>query len=140
MAQVALPKVTLGNVALPSGYGILAKRFSINESQAVEDVTPFGSNACTRNIGSGTPDYSFSVSGVATSASNPGFGQAQLSGNDGTGATPPQATFTVTTGITFTGPVVIGSTSMDEERTRPGVPVTISGKNAGDWVVAWSGS
>ena len=93
----------------------------------------------TRNIGSGTPNLSWSVSGYAT-VSDPGFGFLAGSTADAIGATPPSATFTIATGITVVVPVVVERISMSESRIRPGVPVSISGKNAGELVVTWTGS
>lgn len=127
-----------GAVALPSGYAIDSQSFSISESQASANTTPFGANKYTRNTGSGTPDQTIRVNGFAKKgggSDNAGLGSMSASAAD-TGAT---ATFTIDTAMTVVGLYIVTDISVDISRLQGGAPVSMTLKNgATDPTITWT--
>jgi hypothetical protein len=131
MAQVSLvPKN--GAITL-TGYLMDFQSFSLRVAQSVENVTPYGANKMTKNVGNGTPDWNISIGA---------FALAHASGTplalDTLSAVGAALVATLDTGVTETGALVIESLDLQHSRLRAAVPVAISGKNYGDFVEVWA--
>ncbi len=112
--------------------------FDIDGSQAVDNVTPYGSNTCAKHVGSGTPAFQFNIGAFAlkgttgTSPNLPGTNTIFSSGG---------ATCTLTldgTSVTeaFTG--IVERFRIGHARMRGFVPIGITMRNAGELVETWA--
>lgn len=111
--------------------------FSIEASQAVDNVTGYGTNVCTVNNGSGTPDFSFNIAAfMEAHAAN----TAPSLGGSGTVFTAAGAALVLTldTGCTESCNMVVGRFSISHARLRGFVPAAISGKNAAEVTEVWA--
>ena len=101
--------------------------------QAVENVTAYGSNACARNIGNGTPDFTIQVGAYALAHSaNTAPGMPALSAGGQT------CTFTLDTGVTESGPCVVQNLKISHARMKAAVPIAFTLKCAGDITETWA--
>jgi hypothetical protein len=113
------------------GYVADFASFDIDGSQAVDNVTPYGTNTCSKNVGSGTPTFTFNVGAFALAhATNtpfnlPGTSTIFSSG----GAT---ATFTLDTGVTESGTVITERFRVSHARMRGYVPIAITARNGAE--------
>ena len=126
-----------GAVSLPSGFGMDSQAFTVRESQSTEDITPYGANVYSRNLGAGTPTMVVTASGWArkgAAGSSPGFG-AMGGTNGDVGAS---ATFTFDTGCSLSGTFLVRDLSVGHSRIKAGAPVTIELLNGGDITTTWA--
>jgi hypothetical protein len=122
--------------------------FDIDAGQAVDVVTPYGSGTCSKNVGSGTPDFVFTIGafglqGATTAAPQlPGValgattGLSLFLGGSGTGQTQ-AATFTLDTGCTESCNVVTNRFRLSHARMRGFAPIALTCKNANDITESW---
>lgn len=109
--------------------------FDITAGQSVEPVTPYGLNTCTKNVGSGTPDFSFNIGAFALKgASNTPLGMPAIT------ATGSAMTLTLDTGVSEACTAVVQSIRIGHGRMRAAVPVAFSLKNYGDVTEVWAAS
>ncbi len=109
--------------------------FDMTSSQATENVTPYGANTCSKNVGSGTPTFTFNVGAFALAhASNTPLAMPALS------ATGASSTFTLDTGVTEACTAITQSIRVGHGRMRAAVPVALSLVNAGDVTETWASS
>jgi hypothetical protein len=121
-----------GAVAIGSMVADFAS-FDIEASQSVENVTPYGSNACAKNVGNGTPDFTMHVGAFALAhASDTAPGLPALS------ATGQTCTFTLDTGVTESGPCVVQDIKISHARMKAAVPIAFTLKCAGDITETWA--
>lgn len=129
-----------GSVALPTGFNLDSQTMRISETQNMEDVTHYQGTAYNVYLGVGSTQQETNITGYpfkgSTGGSNPGFGQM----NGTTGATGGSAVLTLDTGVTATGPQVIGSVSTDHSRLVAGSKCTLMMRPSGDIVIAWASS
>lgn len=106
--------------------------FEIDMMQATENVTPYGANTCSKNVGNGTPDFSFAITAYAL---------AHATNTPPTIAAPVAAgvstTFTLDTGVTEACTMVQAGIRISHGRMRAAVPYAITGKNYGDITETW---
>ena len=138
MAQASLvPRngsITLGN------YVADFNAFTLRVAQGVEGVTPFGTNKASKNVGAGTPDLAFSVSAAALAGGGtgaPGLGGYATGTPQGMWSPSHTCVLQLDTGITESFGAVVGDYSIGVARMRAAVPVSISGKNAGEITEVW---
>jgi len=108
--------------------------FSIEQMQSVEEVTPYGMNVASKNVGNGTPDFDISIQAYALEGATntpPLFGSATAAGGYA-------ATLTIDTGVSEACQLVIARFGLSTGRMRAAVPYAISGKNGGDMVETWA--
>lgn len=108
--------------------------FQITASQNTENVTPYGTNVASVNVGSGTPDFDFTISafaGAHGTGSAPGLGAAIPAQGSAT-------TFTLDTGVTEAVVMVVSRIQLSHGRMRAAVPYDITGKNFGDVTETWA--
>lgn len=116
--------------------------FDIDAAQAVDVVTPYGANISSKNVGSNTADFVFTIGAFALAhALNtpPQIGVttgAALQWASGGQA----ATFTLDTGVSEACNVVTQRFRISHARMRGFVPYAITGKNAGDVTEVWATS
>ena len=109
--------------------------FDIEAMQSVENVTPYGSNACAKNVGNGTPDFTMHVGAFALAhAANTAPGMPALA------ATGQTCTFTLDTGVTESGPCVVQNLKISHARMKAAVPITFTLKCAGEITETWATS
>lgn len=124
---MALANPKNGNITLPTGANGVFQSFTVDESQATEDVTVYGSanGAYGAFLGSGTPVQNVVVNGfVPTGASgNPGFGAMTSAGGT--------CTATYDTSCTSAGIYILQSISLSHARNRGAVGCQWRLQNAG---------
>lgn len=126
-----------GAVSLSYGTNTVAadfNSFDIGSSQVVENVTPYGANTCTKNVGNGTPDFDFTIQAFALKGAS-GTAPSTITGLSGGTAS---ATFTLDTSCTLSGSLMVQSIRLSHGRMKAAVGLTISAKNAGDITESWS--
>ena len=106
----------------------------VKSMQAVENVTPYGTNVFAKNRGSGTPEIDatvtgFMLKGSSLSNANP------LTTLSSTGAA---TTFTFDTSCTLTGGCVMSDFEITHARMRAAVAFTCNLKNADEMSLAWA--
>ncbi len=123
-----------GAVAIGSMVADFAS-FEIEASQSVENVTPYGSNACAKNVGNGTPDFTMHVGAFALAhATGTPAGLPALSAAGQT------CTFTLDTGVTESGPCIVQDVKISHARMKAAVPIAFTLKCAGDITETWATS
>jgi hypothetical protein len=135
----------LNGAVVLGGYVADFNAFRVRIAQGVEGVTPFGANTCSKNVGAGTPDFSFTISAALLCGTVPakpvltdGTGIWKPSGvgntaNDGT-----SSVFTLGTGVSLSCDCVLADFDTGAARMRAAEPVALSGKNYGDVIEAWA--
>ena len=137
-ASALIPKN--GAVAYGSFVADFAS-FDIDVSQAVDTITPYGSNVCSVNVGSGTPDFVMTVGAFALAhATNTPPNLAGTNTSSPTiftsgGAT---ATFTLDTGCTESGTCIVQRMRISHARMRGFVPVAMTLRNQSEITEAWA--
>lgn len=113
--------------------------FDIDAGQAVDNVTPYGSNISTKNIGSGTPDFSFNIGAFATrqtASSQPHLSDTSTIFSYG-GATCTLTLDSSTTSCSYSFTGIVQRFRIGHARMRGFVPVGISLRNAGEVTESW---
>lgn len=106
--------------------------FDIASMQSVETVTPYGANTCSKNVGSGTPDFTINVGAFALAhATSTPLAMPTLA------AAGSSAVLTLDTGVTETLTAITQQIKVSHARMRGAVPVAFTLRNAGDVVEAW---
>ena len=104
--------------------------YTLDAAQAVEGVTPYGSNKWSVNAGSGTPDLRVSI-GAAwlahATGTAPDFQNISMFA-----ATGLATVLTLDTGCTESFNLVVARFSLGHARMRAAVGVSIAGANAGE--------
>ncbi len=126
-----------------SNTGFLADyaAFEITGQQSVEGVTPYGSNTCSVNVGSGTPDFTFNISafaGAHATGSAAGLGSVSGAAPGAFSSGGVATTFTLDTGVTEACGMINSEVKISHARMRGAVPYNITGKNAGELVEVWA--
>lgn len=115
--------------------------FDIDGAQAVDVVTPYGSNVSSKNVGSNTADFVFTIGAFALAhAANtpPQIGVTAANGAPQWASGGVAATFTLDTGVSEACNVVTQRFRISHARMRGFVPFAITGKNAGDVTEVWA--
>ena len=121
-----------GAVAIGSMVADFAS-FEIEAAQAVENVTPYGTNASAKNVGNGTPDFTSNVGADALAhAASTAPGMPALAAGGQT------CTFTLDTGVTESGPCVVQNLKISHARMKAAVPIAFTLKCAGDITETWA--
>lgn len=109
--------------------------FDIEAFTAVDNVTPFGTNTCTKNVSSATPDFTFNIGAFAlahATATAPNYAGATTTtlapGFSGAGAT---LTLTIDTGVNVSCPAILNRHRLSVARMRGYVPIAMTLKNGG---------
>lgn len=133
MAQGSL--IPKNGAVVAAGITADYNNFEIESKQAVEDVTPYGTNTCAKHTGSGTPAFTVNIGAFALAhAAGTPLALPVL------GATGAAATFTLDTGVTETGTFITESIKVTHGRMRAAVPVAMVLQNGGDVTEAWIAS
>ena len=112
--------------------------FDIDGQQAVDNVTPYGTNSLSKNVGSGTPTFTYNIGAFAlkgTTGNNPNLpGTNTIFSSGG-------ATCTLTLDGTscteaFTG--IVERFRIGHARMRGFVPIGITLRNAGEMTETWA--
>ena len=119
--------------------------FDVDAGQAVDNVTPYGSNTCTVNVGSGTPDFVFNVGAFglvhgATTYPNLANNTGGTSGTSGTAFSSggASATFTLDSNTTYSGTVILQRFRISHARMRGFVPLAMTFRNSAEITEAWA--
>lgn len=112
--------------------------FDIDVSQAVDDVTPYGSNTDAKHVGSGTPTWEFNAGAFLLAHTT--SAQPFLPGNTSTiftsgGST---ATFTLDTNCTYSCTAVLRRFRISHARMRGFAPAALSLTNGGNVTEAYA--
>lgn len=124
--------------------GALVSEFSsmdITSGQTVENVTGYGNNGMTANLGNGTPDMSVNVGAFAIDGVNntaPGLGASSVLLVGAAGSAGVACTFTLATNCTESGTFIVENIKIMQARMKAAVPLTFTLKNAGDITEAWA--
>lgn len=137
-ASPLVPKNGAISLGTWGSTGIDFNTFDLEAKQAVEVITPYGTNHYAVAVGSGTPELSFNIGGFAIAhatntpltigdngTTTPNF----ASGSSGTGVA---AVFTLDTGVTESFNATIESLKISHGRMKASVPVTIQGRQTGE--------
>jgi hypothetical protein len=124
------PSGATGAVVLPTGHGADIASFDYGESQATESVAFYGTNLYNPMRGSGTFEVRATCAAFAAYGASgfaPGFGAATNIGSS--------STFTVATGVTMVGQMVVSGIRLSHARLRAAVPLTFELSNSADTMV-----
>src|SRR5690349_218009 len=111
------PLIPKNGAVTLAGYLMDFASFDLESAMSVENVTPYGSNTCSKNIGSGTPDFSASVGAFALAHTT----STPLK-MDTLAATGAAAVFTLDTGVSEAATMVVQSLRVSHARMRGSVP------------------
>jgi hypothetical protein len=118
--------------------------FDIEVSQAVDNVTPYGTNTCTKNVGNGTPDFVFNVGAFAlahATSTPPNYVGATTSGfAPGFNASGGAMTLTLDTGVSVGCMGILQRHRISHARMRGYVPIAMTLHNGAEITETWATS
>jgi len=127
-----------GAVTFPNSLVADYGSFSIEESQGVESVCSYGAQVYDAYRGSGTPHAMINTAAFAkghAASTNPfGSGGGLTSGAGASG------TWTIDTGFTYVGVMVIQSVTLSHARLRAAIPLSFVAHCGADPTVTWATS